>query len=62
MRAGNREAMINNDKKFVAELEPVEPGTEWDRLVEMFKNIYRLIYSFKESPNCVISIQRVQKM
>ena len=33
LRAANREAMINTDKTFVAELEPVEPGTEWERYV-----------------------------
>ena len=32
LRAANREAMITANKTFVAELEPVEPGTEWDRL------------------------------
>ena len=32
LRAANREAMVTANKTFVAELEPVEAGTEWDRL------------------------------
>merc|ERR1712025_1117759 len=35
LRATNREAMINANKTFVAELEPVEPGTEWDRVAKL---------------------------
>merc|ERR1711923_100610 len=35
LRATNREAMINTDKNFVAELEPLEPGTEWERVAKL---------------------------
>ena len=31
LREANREAMENTDKTFVAQMEPILPGTEWDR-------------------------------
>ena len=31
LRATNRESMSSREKLFVAEMEPVEPGTEWER-------------------------------
>ena len=33
LREANREAMENTDKTFVAQMEPILPGTEWDRYV-----------------------------
>ena len=32
LRETNRQAMENTDKTFVAQMEPIKPGTEWDRL------------------------------
>ena len=31
LREANRQAMDNTDKSFVAQMEPIKPGTEWDR-------------------------------
>ena len=31
IRAANRESMDNTEKLFVTDMDPVEPGTEWER-------------------------------
>ena len=38
LRETNRQAMENTDKTFVAQMEPIKPGTEWDRLVTVTLN------------------------
>eukprot|EP00090_Calanus_glacialis_P042683 TRINITY_DN7567_c0_g1_i2.p1 TRINITY_DN7567_c0_g1~~TRINITY_DN7567_c0_g1_i2.p1 ORF type:complete len:212 (-),score=62.73 TRINITY_DN7567_c0_g1_i2:131-706(-) len=35
LRATNRESMNSEEKPFVAEMEPVEPGTEWERVAKL---------------------------
>merc|ERR1711892_159530 len=35
MGATNRESMNSGEKLFVAEMEPVEPGTEWERVAKL---------------------------
>merc|ERR1719195_1726658 len=35
LREANREAMENTDKTFVAQMEPILPGTEWDRVSKL---------------------------
>jgi len=35
LRETNRAAMINMDKTFVAQIEPIQPGTEWDRVSKL---------------------------
>ena len=60
LRAANREAMITANKTFVAELEPVEPGTEWDRLDSTSEGYY--IDYLSGLPSCVILTQKAQKM
>jgi len=59
LRAANREAMITANKTFVAELEPLEPGTEWDRLDNIFEYFYKFVSGL---PSFVILTQKVQKM
>ena len=35
MRETNRAAMENTDKTFVAQIEPIQPGSEWDRVSKL---------------------------
>jgi len=35
LRETNRAAMMNSDKTFVAQIEPIQPGTEWDRVSKL---------------------------
>ena len=43
LRAANRQTMLNTEKHFVSELEPIQPGTEWDRS-EKWTTKYQSIY------------------
>ena len=38
LRETNRAAMMNSDKTFVAQIEPIQPGTEWDRYLDIYIN------------------------
>ena len=35
LRTANRAAMENTDKNFIAQIEPIQPGTEWDRVSKL---------------------------
>jgi len=35
LRETIRAAMMNSDKTFVAQIEPIQPGTEWDRVSKL---------------------------
>ena len=41
LRETNRQAMDNTDKTFVAQMEPIKPGTEWDRY-------YSIIFTYRD--------------
>ena len=51
LRTSNRAAMENMDRTFVSQIEPLQPGTEWERCAVIRKSqIYSdLIYQGENS-------------
>ena len=51
IRATNRESMNSGEKLFVAEMEPVEPGTEWEGETDL-DNKYHLSFLLRVAKLC----------